>query len=176
MVHYRRDRTPGGTWFFTVALHDRRRDLLTRHVGALRRAVAVVRRQRPFEIVAAVILPEHLHVIWTLPGDDAEYPARWRAIKSGFTRELKQAGEIVVHNAKGEANVWQRRYWEHRIRDEVDLVQHVNYIHYNPVKHGHVSRVCDWPYSSFHAYVRKGRLPREWAADPADMPAGEPDA
>jgi len=111
-----------------------------------------------------VVLPEHLHSIWALPLDDADYPKRWQAIKSRFTRSLVKEGEALTKNTKGEYDLWQRRYWEHLIRDESDLQRHVDYIHYNPVKHGHVLQVKDWPYSSFHRYIQKGYLNPNWAS------------
>ena len=108
-------------------------------------------------------MPDHLHTIWTLPENDADYSSRWRAIKSRFTRRLRTQGAPLQANSKGEYALWQRRYWEHTIRDEDDLQKHVDYIHYNPVKHGLVNRVTDWPYSSFHRYVRRGWLSQDWA-------------
>ena len=163
MVRYRRDWTPGGTYFFTVATRDRRASLLTDHYPLLRRALRTVRHARPFAVRAAVVLPDHLHAIWTLPDGDADYAGHWRAIKSLFVRQLAAKGVPIHRNRRGEADVWQPRYWEHRIRDERDLRAHVDYIHFNPVKHGHVTRVAHWPYSSFHAYVRQGLLPRDWS-------------
>ena len=177
MVRYRRNYVQGGSWFFTVALHDRRSDLLTRHIDALRSAHQRVRRDRPFRMEAIVVLPDHLHAIWTLPPGDADYAGRWRALKSGFVRALAGAGVAVARNHRGEAMVWQRRYWEHTIRDAEDLGRHVDYIHYNPVRHGLVHRAIDWPYSSIHRYVAEGILPPDWAAGPNDegMPeTGEP--
>ena len=109
-----------------------------------------------------VVLPEHLHAIWTLPPDDVDYCARWQRIKGRFTRLLVKQGVDLSRNAKGEYDLWQRRYWEHTIRDDIDLQRHVDYIHYHPVKHGFVQRVTDWPYSSFHRYVRDGLLPQDW--------------
>jgi len=167
MVRYRRDFTPGGTYFFTVALRDRRATLVTDHHRLLREAVRSVRRARPFSIRAMVLLPDHLHAGWTLPEGDADYPGRWRDIKSRFVRMLAAQGGRVVRNGRGEADVWQRRYWEHRIRNERDLQTHVDYIHFNPVKHGHAERATDWPHSTIHTYIRRGWLPAEWAADDA---------
>ena len=163
MVLYRRNRVPGGTYFFTAALRDRRSMLLVEHVEALRDALGRTLRKRPFVVDAMVVLPDHIHAIWTLPQDDADYAGRWRLFKSGFTRAAAQAGVALSRNAKGECNLWQRRYWEHTIRDEADLARHVDYIHVNPVKHGLVSRAADWPYSSFHRYVRLGLCSTEWA-------------
>ena len=164
MVHYRRNRVPGGTYFFTVTLADRRSRILTERIDDLRAAFRIVRRERSFQIEAIVVMPDHLHTVWTLPENDIDYPTRWRAIKSQFTRRIRTQGVPLQANSKGEYALWQRRYWEHTIRDEDDLQRHMDYIHYNPVKHGLVSHVTDWPYSSFHRYVRRGWLSLDWAA------------
>ena len=163
MVHYRRNRVAGGSYFFTVTLHDRQSCVLTEHIDLLRTAVHATQCARPFVIDAIVILPEHLHTIWTLPPGDTDYSGRWRAIKSHFTRTLRKAGQPVSRHTNGEYALWQRRFWEHTLRDERDRQQHVDYIHYNPVKHGYVPAVADWPYSSFHRYVKQGLLPENWA-------------
>lgn len=172
MVRYRRVRVPGGTYFFTVALAYRRSSLLVDRIDDLRAAFADARKRRPFEIDAIVVLPEHLHALMTLPEGDADYSARWQHIKSRFTRR------VGAHepNAKGEHTIWQRRFWEHTIRDEADFERHVDYIHINPVKHGLVTRVRDWPHSSFHRHVREGTLPLDWGGDMRDLPGrfGEP--
>ena len=162
MVHYRRIRLEGGTYFFTVTLADRRARVLTDHVDLLRSVFRRVQGERPFKIVAMVVLPDHLHAIWTLPAGDADYSGRWRAIKAGFTRDLVAGGMPLVRNDKGEYDLWQRRFWEHTVRDESDLAGHVEYIHFNPVKHGLVKQVRDWPWSSFHQYVRRGWLAEDW--------------
>ncbi|WP_375209475.1 REP-associated tyrosine transposase [Hyphomonas jannaschiana] len=154
MSEYRRLFVPGGTYFFTLNLRDRRSDLLVRHVDLLRESWREVSRARPFETLAAVILPDHMHMVVSLPESDADYPARLRLLKSGFTRRLPE--DAKSEGRKGERNVWQRRYWEHAIRDEADLEAHVNYVHYNPVKHGHVAEMDDWPYSTWHR--RKAEL------------------
>lgn len=117
---------------------------------------------------AVVVLPDHLHAVWTLPEGDADFPSRWKSIKSAFTRASARAGVPLRKNSKGEYDLWQRRYWEHTIRDDVDFERHVNYIHYNPVKHGLAGCVADWPYSSFHRYVRLGLLRNDWAGKPND--------
>lgn len=165
-MRYRRADVAGGTYFFTVNLLDRNRRLLVEHVDVLREVMRNVKTARPFHIDAMVILPDHLHALWTLPEGDADYPTRWMLIKSGFSRRLP-TGERrnASRRAKGERGIWQRRYWEHLIRDERDFAHHVDYIHYNPVKHGHVNRVADWPYSSFHRYVRNGTLPLDWGVE-----------
>ena len=162
MVLYRRNRVEGGTYFFTVTLRDRSSDILVRHVELLRGAFHAVQVERPFIIDAIVILPDHLHAIWTLPDGDADYSGRWRAIKSRFTRVLRTSGVLLTRDERGEYRLWQRRFWEHTIRDDRDYQHHVNYIHWNPVKHGLTTRVADWPYSSFHRYVHLGLLPNDW--------------
>jgi len=163
MVNYRRNLVPGGTYFFTVNLRDRSARLLTEHIGLLRAAFRAVKRKQPFRVDAIVILPEHLHTIWTMAEGDADYPGRWRAIKSAFTRAVVKSGVAVERNEQGEYALWQRRYWEHTIADENDFRRHVDYIHFNPVKHGWAKQVVDWPYSSFHRYVQQGILPPDWA-------------
>ena len=165
MVLYRRNRIAGGTYFFTVTLRDRTSALLVEQIDHLREAFRETKRTHPFHIEAMVVLPEHLHAIWTLPSGDNDYSGRWRAIKARFTRSLVESGVGIQRNPKGEYNLWQRRFWEHTLRDEVDLRRHVEYIHFNPVKHGWVTRVSDWPHSTFHRYVRAGIYPVDWAGD-----------
>jgi putative transposase len=169
MTGYRRNFVAGGSFFFTVNLAERRLRLLTGHVDQLRTAFREVRRRHPFTIDAMVVLPDHLHTVWTMPEGDADFATRWRLIKSAFSRRLP-AGERISDSraAKGERGIWQRRYWKHTIRDESDFVRHIDYIHINPVKHGFVTRVRDWPYSSFHRMARLGVYPVDWAGDVAD--------
>jgi len=176
MVRYRRNIVPGGTFFFTVTLADRRSHLLIAQVEPLRRAFTSARAERPFTIDAIVILPDHLHAIFTLPDGDFDFSGRWRRIKGHFSRSLLDARMPLPRLANGELALWQRRFWEHTIRDERDFGRHVEYIHFNPVKHGLVSRVCDWAYSSFHRYVRDGTLPEDWAGDSTEIEGsyGEP--
>ncbi|MGH8216686.1 MAG: REP-associated tyrosine transposase [Rhodanobacteraceae bacterium] len=162
MVLYRRNRVPGASYFFTITLRDRSSRLLVDAVAELRVAYASACRRLPFETIAVVVLPDHLHAVWRLPEGDAGYSGRWRAIKAGFVRNLRRRGFAIPINEKGEANVWQRRFWEHTIRNEIDLHTHIDYVHWNPVKHGDSKRVCDWPYSSFHGYVRDGILANNW--------------
>ena len=162
MVAYRRNFVPGGTFFFTVVLADRRSSLLIDHVDSLRTSFRVTRKERPFSVDAIVILPDHLHAMLTLPSDDADFSGRWRRIKSLFTRHAVARGFMGPRNAKGEYRLWQRRFWEHTIRHEADFERHADYIHYNPVKHGLVSQVADWQYSSFHRHVRQGIVPMDW--------------
>jgi len=166
MSRFRRARVSGASYFFTVVLADRRSDLLTRHIDLLRETVRATQLRHPFHINAWVILPDHLHCIWTLPQDDANFALRWKVIKFGFSKRLS-VGEVrtATQRARGERGIWQRRYWEHLIRDEQDYQRHVEYIHFNPVKHGHVGAVKDWPYSSFHRAVREGLYPQDWGGD-----------
>lgn len=176
MVRYRRNFVPGGTFFFTVTLRDRRSSTLIDNIASLRGAFRTTRGERPFAVDAIVILPDHLHTVMTLPNEDSDFSGRWRRIKSLFTRNVVARGATIECNPRGEYVLWQRRFWEHTIRDETDLERHVDYIHYNPVKHGFVSRVADWPYSSFHRYVRQGLLPADWAGivEGARSSFGEP--
>jgi putative transposase len=176
VVGFRRNFVPGGTYFFTVTLADRRSQILVERIEALRGAFRVARGERPFVIDAIVVLPDHLHAIMTLPANDADFPGRWRRIKGHFSSEVLKSGATVARTANGDLTLWQRRFWEHTIRDEDDFERHVDYIHFNPVKHGHVQRVADWPHSSFHRYVRDGLLPIDWAGDAAKATGqfGEP--
>jgi putative transposase len=162
MVQYRRNLAPGGTYFFTVTLRDRRSSLLTDHVHLLREAFRITLEKSPFMTDAVVIMPDHIHAVWSLPENDADYSGRWRSIKSRFTRALVKAGVKLHRDARGEYALWQRRFWEHTIRDDNDLARHVAYIHYNPVKHGLVGQVKDWPWSSFHRYVRDSMVSEDW--------------
>jgi putative transposase len=148
MVLYRRNFIQGGTFFFTATLADRRSSALVKNIDLLRRAFRVTRHERPFAVDAVVVLPEHLHIVMTLPPGDADFPGRWKRIKSLFTRYVVAAGADCKPNRRGEYALWQRRYWEHTIRNESDLTRHIDYVHYNPVKHGLVSRAGDWPHSS----------------------------
>jgi len=169
MTNYRRNFIPGGSHFFTVNLADRHSHLLTENIGLLRAAFRYTHERHPFTIEAIVVLPDHLHAIWTLPERDYDFALRWRLIKSAFPRELP-AGERISESraAKGERGIWQRRYWEHTLRDEADFTRHVDYIYFNPVKHRHVSQVKDWSYSSFHRMVRLGICPADWAGNVDD--------
>ncbi|MGG7796949.1 transposase [Klebsiella aerogenes] len=161
MSNYRRSYIPGGCWFFTVNLQNRHSDLLTRHIDHLRAAIACAKRKRPFQINSWVVLPEHMHCIWTLPEGDSDYSGRWREIKKSFTRALAQN------------QIWQPRFWEHAIRNDEDYRRHMDYVYINPVKHRLVGYVRDWPYSTFHRDVRKGLYPEDWAGDTVEIDAGE---
>jgi len=166
MSRYRRAAVPGAAYFFTLTTY-RREPLLTHAevLAALRSAHRMVRTTRPFRVEAMVVLPDHLHAVWNLPPEDAEYAIRWSLIKrqvSQAARHLLHASQSASRHQRRELALWQRRYWEHRIRDEADYARHVDYIHYNPVKHGLVSEVAQWPYSSFHRFVRLGLHTPDW--------------
>ncbi len=174
MTEYRRAKLEGARYFFTVNCAERHGNhLLVDHIDVLREVFRKVRGGHPFAIDAMVVLPEHLHCIWTLPPDDADYKTRWALIKAGFSRAIP-AGErrSISRMRRGERGIWQRRYWEHMIRDEQDFQRHVDYIHWNPVKHGWVKRVGDWPHSSFHVYVQRGIYPAGWAWEPDETVDG----
>jgi putative transposase len=157
MPNDRRAFVPGGCWFFTVNLLERRRTLLVDHIETLRDAVAHTRHHIPFKIDAFVVLPDHLHTVWTLPPGDADFSTRWRLIKTRFAKALpKQERLCAVRVRRSERDIWQRRFWEHFIRDETDDARHVQYCMINPVKHGLGSRVQDWPHSSFTATSGEG--------------------
>lgn len=169
MTAYRRNLVAGGTFFFTVNLADRRSRLLVERIAALRESFRAARLCHPFINDAIVILPDHLHAIWTLPPDDSDYATRWNLIKGSFSRAVPPGDPISPsRSARRERGIWQRRYWEHTIRDHDDFVCHIEYIHFNPVKHGYVMDVAAWPHSSFHAFVRRGAYPASWGAVTAD--------
>lgn len=165
MPDYRRAWHPGGTYFFTVNLLQRHgNDLLTRHINALREAVRSVKQRHPFKIHGWVVLPDHLHCVIELPPQDSDFSTRWRLIKIAFSKSLPRTERLSETRAKrGERGIWQRRYWEHLIRDEADFRAHMDYVHINPLKHGLVNRVADWPYSTFHRLVEQGVYPQNWA-------------
>lgn len=178
MPNYRRAQANGGTYFFTVVTHQRRPILTDPEArGALRAAIEETREHHPFHIDAWVLLPDHLHTIWTLSDGDVDYPKRWGLIKATFTKRVK----VNYHDPrrlnaskqrKRESTVWQRRYWEHQIRDTADYQRHVDYIHFNPVKHGLVTSVSDWPHSTFHNFVARGVYPPDWGSV-VDVGTGE---
>ena len=162
MADYRRFFAPGGTFFFTLVTFRRRplfRSPLARRV--LRAAISETRRRRPFDMPGVVLLADHLHCLWTLPDGDADFSTRWRKIKEAFTRAFLAAGGREAEapagqRRKGQRGLWQQRFWEHTIRDEDDFGRHLDYIHFNPVKHELARCAHDWPYSSFHDWVRRG--------------------
>ncbi len=182
MPDYRRWHVPGGTYFFTVVTEQRVpifQDPIGREL--LGRAMRKVNEQRPFTTLAIVLLPEHIHCLWTLPPGDADFSDRWKSIKAEFTAGWLGAGgrEVKPGRAKiarGERGVWQHRFWERAVRDGSELDAYCDYIHFNPVKHGHVSHPADWPWSSFRRFVREGHYPADWGSrEPDGLPghAGE---
>lgn len=174
MPNYRRAYVPGGMYFFTVTTHHRQA-LLTQPEtrDALRAGIAQARQTLPFKIEAWILLPDHLHCIWTLPPGDTNFSARWAIIKRQVSRSYEDRERCVgrtllaSRRKRGESGVWQRRFWEHLIRDEEDLRRHVEYIHWNPVKHGYVKTVVEWPYSTFHRFVKQGLYPPDWGGESA---------
>jgi putative transposase len=168
-MDYRRVFQPGGTFFFTLVTFQRRPIFSNPDaVQILRDSFRYTLDRHPFSIVASVILPDHMHFIWTLPEDTSDYSTRWRLIKSTFTRNWSEKGANSVsasRRQKGEKNVWQRRFWEHLIRDEEDLSNHLEYVHYNPVKHGLAESPAEWKYSSFMKYVQAGMYSRDWGME-----------
>ena len=181
MPDYRRNRVPGGIYFLTVVVHERYplfQDATARR--KLRRAIAEVRTERPFTLFAICLLPDHLHTVWVLPRDDFDFSTRVKMIKDRFTQSWLADGGwegtiSASRRRKGERGVWQRRFWEHTVRDESDLKHCVDYTHWNPCKHRLVGRVRDWPHSTFHQFVRRGEYDLDWGkADPCgDWPAAE---
>ena len=169
MPDYRRSLVEGGTYFFTVVTYGRLPILTTEHARKiLHQSWVEVKEKFYFETVAVCLLPDHLHCIWKLPEGDANYPVRWKEIKRRFTiRYLKEVGpgeeRILSRQKKHEAAIWQRRYWEHTLFEQVDFEEHLDYIHYNPIKHGFVTRAIDWPFSSFPRYVKEGIYEADWA-------------
>lgn len=159
---------PGGRYFFTVVAERRQRVLTDEAVRqALREAIGKVRVARPFRIDGWVLLPDHLHAIWTLPPDDADFATRWRLIKAHVTRACgaayrNPASLTARRLGKQQGTLWQHRYWEHLLRDDADLRHHLDCLHWNPVKHGLVQQVSDWPWSSFHRYAARGVYPVDW--------------
>lgn len=164
MRTYIRDRTDGACYFFTLNLLNRKSDLLVRHIEELRFAYRKTQHHMPFILNAMVVLPDHFHILLTLPEGDHDYVKRITCLKGQFSRQIPKIEFINESRAnKGERGIWQRRYWEHRIRDELDFQRHMDYIHYNPVKHGHALRASDWLYSTFHECIQQGIYPLDWA-------------
>jgi putative transposase len=164
MTDYRRFYIPNATWFFTVNWVERGGNrLLVDKIDVLRHIFTGVKQKHPFRMDAVVVLPDHLHCLWVLPPGDTNFSERWGLIKAGFSRTIEKGERVSVSRKKrGERGIWQRRFWDHMIRDDVDYQRHFNYIHWNPVKHNLVRHVADWPYSSFHAYVEKGVYSKNW--------------
>jgi putative transposase len=176
MTEYRRTYIPGVSWFFTVNLAQRKGNhLLVDHIDELRQAFQYTKEKYPYRLDAVVVLPDHLHCIWTLPPDDSNYSMRWNLLKGRFSRAIAR-GERISKSRQNrrERGVWQRRFWGHLIRDQEDFNHHVDYIHWNPVKHGWVKQVSDWRHSSFHDYVARGIYAKNWCCDrELDLHGGE---
>jgi REP-associated tyrosine transposase len=162
--NYRRNFIQGGSFFFTVSLAARHSRLLVERIELLQQAFRYTQSRHRFTIDALVVLPDHLHAIWTLPSGDADYATRWRLIKTVVSRGVERLEErSESRRLKRERGIWQRRYWEHTLRNEDDFERHCDYIHFNPVKHGYVKSVSDWRFSSFQKFVRNGLYPADWA-------------
>jgi putative transposase len=169
-MEYKRLKAYGGTFFFTLVTYQRRKifDKID-NINLLRDIIKTIKSKHPFVIDAFVLLPDHLHCIWTLPAKETDYSLRWRLIKTYFTREFVKNNKTKTfltasQKRKNEQPIWQRRFWEHQIRDDRDFQKHVDYIHYNPVKHGYTHAPYDWPYSSFHRYVKENIYDVDWAS------------
>lgn len=175
MTNYRRNRIPGGTYFLTINLLDRRSRLLVDHIEIIREATRQVRRARPFHINACVVLPDHMHCLWTLPEQDMDYSTRVRLIKTAVSKAValdeKRSPSRAAHKERG---IWQRRFWEHTIRDDRDYAAHMDYIHFNPVHHGLTDTAAEWPYSTFKSCVARCIYPPDWLESaPNQLEAGE---
>lgn len=175
-MRYRRAFVPGGSYFFTLVT-EKRRKLFAEdaNVEVLRQAFQHVMAKRPFEIDAAVVLPDHLHCIWTLPPGDADFATRWRLVKTWFTKHCALEYKMPPDASRlkrGEQAIWQHRYWEHMLRGELDFERHVDYIHYNPVKHGYTDKPSKWRYSSLHRYVDQGIISDKWGDSGVDFVEG----
>ncbi len=166
-MQYRRSNIKGACYFFTINLANRKTRLLVEEFEILRNVINHVKQQHPFQLDAMVIMPEHFHMMMTLPENDNAYAKRIMLIKSGFSRKIPKSEPINpsrIH--KRERGIWQRRYWEHLIRDDTDYQRHIEYIHYNPVKHGHVNKPSEWQYSTLHKYIKLKIYDKDWGADP----------
>jgi len=169
-MRYRRAIVPGATYFFTLVTFERAPIFASaKNADLWHRAMTRIQTKRPVTVEAEVILPDHIHMIWSLPEGDANYQTRIRLAKAAFTKELAMPRGRTIANeslaSKGERDVWQRRYWEHVIRDNRDFTAHVDYIHFNPVKHGFVAHPKDWPHSTFGDWVVRGEYDGGWRAD-----------
>jgi putative transposase len=169
-MRYRRVRVEGGTYFFTVVTHQRKPIFRNQEeIAFLAEAIDKIRARHPFEVDAQVILPDHLHTLWTLPEGDANFSKRWQLIKEAFTRSYVKR-QLTPEQAEGRRDrgsqpVWQNRFWEHLVRDERDFSTHLDYIHLNPVQHGFVKSPCDWPHSTFQKWVERGIYEPNWGSD-----------
>ena len=170
-MEYRRIWQLGGTYFFTVNLFNRKENnLLTREIDLIRNVINDVKRCHPFKIHAWVILPDHMHCVIELPALDSDFSKRWRLIKMDFSKGLPATEpRSTIRLIRGERGIWQRRYWEHVIRDQRDFNAHVDYVHINPLKHGLVNTVKDWPFSTLHKYVADGIYPEDWAGSDNEL-------
>ena len=169
MSNYIRANTAGACYFFTVVTYRRKKIFSSEsNINILRDAFRQIKHNQPFEIEAMVVLPDHLHCIWALPEGDADYSSRWREIKKYVTKRLTTA-----RNARKEGDIWQRRFWEHQIRDDKDWCNHMDYIHFNPVKHRYVEDPVLWQYSSFHKWVKKGAYTANWGASDLSKQVGK---
>lgn len=165
-MNYRRIKPQGVCYFFTINLENRKSTLLIDEIDKLKKAIKIVKSKHPFKIDGVVVMPEHLHMVITLPVQDVDYSKRLSLIKSNFSRAIQLQEPISIsRKKKRERGIWQRRFWEHLIRDDNDYEQHINYIHYNPVKHGYVNKPIDWKYTSLHRYIQLGIVPENWACD-----------
>jgi putative transposase len=168
MPDYRRWFHAGGTYFFTVVTYNRQNIFSNKLARSfLHQAIVEVRIWRPFEMQGVVLLPDHCHCIWKMPDNDDDFSGRWHMIKRRFTKSWLAGGgrDVTVSTSRtkrGERGVWQRRFWEHLINDQEDFARHMDYIHYNPVKHGHVKCPHQWEHSSFHRWVREGIYRPDW--------------
>lgn len=175
MPNYKRACVPGGSFFFTVVTDGRRRFLTDADARTILGDVfRECLKERPFELNAIVLLPDHLHAIWTLPREDSDYSARWGWIKKEFTKRWLAAGGVesqvsAGREREGRRGIWQPRFWEHTLEDEDDFEKHFDYIHYNPVKHKLVHCPRDWEWSSFHRWVKEGVYPEDWACSQSDI-------
>lgn len=170
MATYRRLCISGGTYAFTVAAYRRNEDTFINHAEMLKAVIRQEQQRAPFYVLGCVLLPDHMHAIWRLPSHDSDYSSRWRRIKANFSRRLISTSvpKRASNRLKNERDIWQRRFWEHNIRDEGDLNHCLDYLHYNPVKHGYTKHTSDWAHSTFHAWCARGRYPKDWAG-----PSGE---
>jgi len=173
-MRYRRLTVVGASYFFTVVTYRRQPLFAKPHaVEMLQAAIQRIQEKRPFIVEAQVVLPDHVHALWTLPEDDFDYAIRWRQIKEAFTRAYASDHRLLSRDAgrheRGEQTVWQRRYWEHLIRNDRDFSAHVEYIHFNPVRHGLVSAPCDWPHSTFQQWVARGLYDATWGSQQAPV-------
>ncbi|OQK16487.1 transposase [Methyloprofundus sedimenti] len=173
-MQYHRVYIKGACYFFTLVTEKRRPIFKDeKQINILRESFKKVMKKYPFTINAIVVLPDHLHCIWTLPEGDHDYSTRWRLIKTGFSKNCDKTNINQPNQArirKKQQAIWQHRFWEHMIRNEQDYHEHIDYIHYNPVKHGYTNKAVDWPYSSLHQYIKDGIIPKNWGVSGIEIP------